>query len=70
MSDSEPKDTEKQLDGGRITSGVTRIGNTVRRPEKKNSLYISQVLMFLEQKQFKYSQRYLGKDKQNRDIFS
>ncbi|MFC1803391.1 phosphotransferase [Thermoproteota archaeon] len=70
MSDSESKEFEKQLDGGRITPGVTRIGNTVRRPEKKNSEYISQVLIYLEQKQFKYSQRYLGKDKQNRDIFA
>ena len=70
MSDSEPKDIEKQLEGGRITLGVTRIGNTVRRPEKKNSEYISKVLRFLEQKQFKYSQRYLGKDKQKRDVFA
>lgn len=67
---SASKENEKKLDGGRITPGVTKIGNTVRRPEKKNSEYISQVLTFLEQNQFKHSQRYLGKDKENRDMFA
>ena len=69
LNDSEPIEIGTKLDGGRITSGVTRIGNTVRRPEKKNSGYIAQVLKFLEQKEFKYSQRHLGKDNQNREIF-
>ena len=70
MSDPKPDENGTKLDGGRITPRVTRIGNTVRRPEKKNSEYITQILKFLEQKQFKYSQRHLGKDNQNREIFA
>ena len=70
MSDSESNDDEIQLETGRSTQGVTKIGNTVHRPEKKNSEYISKVLVFLEEKQFKHSQRYLGKDEQTRDIFA
>jgi len=70
LSDSDPDKIETTLDGGRITTGVVRVGNTVRRPRKRNSEYIYQVLKFLEKKQFKYSQRYLGKDLKNRDIFA
>jgi thiamine kinase-like enzyme len=70
VSDPKPDEIRKKLDGGRTTPGVTRIGNTVRRPKKKNSGYIAQVLKFLEQKEFIYSQRYLGKDNQNREIFA
>lgn len=70
MSDSNPDNNETPLDGGRITAGVVRVGNTVRRPTKRNSEYIHKVLNFLDLMQFNYSQRYLGKDDMNRDIFA
>ena len=70
MSDSKPDNNEIILSGGRTTTGVVRVGNTVRRPAKKNSEYANQVLVFLEKKRFNYSPRYLGKDEENRDVFS
>jgi len=70
MIDSEPENDEAILCGGRTTTGVVRIGNTVRRPQKRNSEYACQVLKFLERKHFNYSQRYLGKDEDDRDIFA
>jgi thiamine kinase-like enzyme len=70
LNESNPDNIETPFEGGRITSGVVRVGNTVRRPTKRNSEYIHQVLDYFEKKQFKYSQRYLGKDDKNRDIFA
>jgi len=70
VSDSKPDSNEITLVGGRTTAGVVKVGNTVRRPVKRNSEYANQVLVFLEKKNFKYSPRYLGKDEENRDIFS
>lgn len=70
MGDPEPDNNKIILGGGRTTSGVVRVGNTVRRPSKSNSEYTCQVLSFLEGKRFNYSQRYLGKDEVNRDVFA
>ena len=70
MSDFKPDNSEIVLGGGRTTTGVVRVGNTVRRPAKRYSEYTYQVLRFLERKHFKYSERYLGKDEENRDIFA
>lgn len=39
MSDSISDNTEIILGGGRTTTGVVKVGNTVRRPAKKNSKY-------------------------------
>jgi thiamine kinase-like enzyme len=70
VSDSKPDNSEIILGGGRTTTGVVKVGNTVRRPAKRNSEYANQVLVFLEKKRFIHSSRYLGKDEENRDIFS
>jgi len=70
MKGSKPDNEEIILGGGRTTTGVVRIGNTVRKPVKKNSEYARQVLQFLERKHFKHSQRYRGKDEENREIFA
>lgn len=70
LGDSEPDNTEIVLSGGRNTTGVVKVGNTVRRPAKRYSEYTHQVLRFLERKHFKYSERYLGKDEKGRDIFA
>jgi thiamine kinase-like enzyme len=70
MRYSEPDNEEIILGGGRTAKGVVKIGNTVRKPVNKNSEYSRQVLQFLEKKHFNYSQRYLGKDEQNREIYA
>jgi len=70
LSDSKPDNSEVVLGGGRTTPSIVRIGNTVRRPAKRYSEYTYQVLRFLERKDFRYSERYLGKDEEGRDIFA
>lgn len=57
------------LSGGRSTEGVVRIGDTVRRPHKKESEFANSFLSFLQENGFKYSHRYLGRDEYGRDIF-
>lgn len=70
MSNSTPDNKEIVLGGGRTTTGVVKVGNTVRRPAKRNSEYANQVLAFLEKRHFNHSPRYLGKDKENRDVYA
>lgn len=60
---------EITLKGGRSTKGVVRLGNTVRRPHKKESDFSNAFLVYLESCGFAYSQRYAGRDEQDRDIF-
>lgn len=62
--------SEQILKGGRTTSGVVRIGNTVRRPKQKNSLFVRHLLSFLEAKGFEGSPRSLGTDDEGREVFS
>jgi len=61
---------ETILKGGRTNTRVVKIGDTVRKPQNKKSRYASQVLQFLEEKNFQYSQRFIGVDEKNRDIFA
>lgn len=63
-------DNEYKLFGGRSTEGVLRVGNTVRRPHKKESDFANSLLSFLQEIGFEYSQRYLGRDECGRDIFN
>jgi thiamine kinase-like enzyme len=70
MSPLNSDETEIILGGGRTGSNVVRVGDTVRKPTTNNSEYASRVLKFLEEKHFNHSQRYLGKDEKNRDIFA
>jgi hypothetical protein len=69
MAISEPLD-EVPLAGGRITKGVVRIGNTVRRPSKPMSGAVSCLLRHLEKKDFGGVQRYLGTDGHGTDVLS
>ena len=69
MSDSTPDNKEVVLGGGRTTTGVVKVGNTVRRPVKRNSEYANRVLVFLEKRHFNHSPRYLGKDEESRDVY-
>jgi hypothetical protein len=67
----EPHSSEEMfLSGGRISSGVVRVGNTVRRPRKHGSSNVRSLLSHLEMKGFSAVPRYLGTDEQGRDMFT
>jgi thiamine kinase-like enzyme len=61
---------EVPLSGGRITNGVVRIENTVRRPSNAASPTVRSLLGHLERKGFSAVPRYLGTDQQGRDILT
>lgn len=61
---------ETALPGGRMTDGVVRVGNTVRRPATSNSGFVARVLKFLASQGFEGAPRYLGQDERGRDTFS
>ncbi|MFF0771237.1 aminoglycoside phosphotransferase family protein [Nonomuraea wenchangensis] len=62
--------TEVPLTGGRVTPGVVRVADTVRRPATASSAFVAQLLTHLEQCQFTGAPRYLGRDEASREIFS
>lgn len=55
------------LTGGRLTQGVVRIGDTVRRPASPKS---AELLQLLEEQGFTAAPRYLGQDDEGRDILT
>ena len=61
---------EIPLTGGRVTDGVVRIGDTVRRPAGVHSLFVRALLQHLENVGFEAAPRFLGVDAQGRDTFS
>jgi Phosphotransferase enzyme family len=65
-----PSRDEIFLSGGRITHGVVRVGNTVRRPRNAASSAVRSLLSHLEMKGFSAAPRYVGTDGQGRDIFT
>jgi hypothetical protein len=69
MEASHPSD-EIFLFGGRITHGVVRVGNTVRRPRNAASSTVRALLRHLEMKGFGAAPCYLGTDEQGRDMFN
>ena len=58
------------LKGGRTTPGVLRKGNVVYRPHKITSDFSNKILLFFEQNQIPYTQRFLGVDDSGRDMFA
>lgn len=56
--------------GGRLTPGIVRVGDTVRRPQKGNAAFVHDLLLWLEDQSFRFAPRFLGTDKQGRDILS
>jgi hypothetical protein len=62
--------SEVPLSGGRVTEGVTRAGDTVRRPLKPNSLFVRALLVHLHDHGFGGAPRYLGVDDRGREVFS
>ena len=61
---------EMSLSGGRLTPGIVRVGNTVRRPGKANAAFAHDLLLFLEDQDFPFAPRFLGMDDQGREILS
>jgi hypothetical protein len=46
---------EIPLSGGRLTPGIVRVGNTVRRPPNCNPAFVHDLLLFLEDRGFRYA---------------
>jgi Ser/Thr protein kinase RdoA (MazF antagonist) len=61
---------EVPLAGGRVTAGVVRIGATVRRPRRENSVFVRALLAHLEESGFDGAPRHLGTDEGGREVFS
>ncbi len=63
-------EAEVPLTGGRITPGVVRAGDTVRRPLKPNTGFVHALLLHLERAGFQAAPRFLGIDAQGRETLS
>ena len=61
---------EMTLGGGRLTAGVVRIGETVRRPRSPASPFTAMLLSHLARAGFDGSPRHLGRDELGRDILT
>jgi hypothetical protein len=61
---------EQPLEGGRLTAGVVRVGDTVRRPLGPRAEFVHQLLRHLEAVGFDGAPRVLGIDEQGREILS
>lgn len=61
---------EIPLLGGRLTHGIVRVGDTVRRPQKSNAAFVHELLLFLEDHSCSFAPRFLGIDEQGREILS
>ncbi len=65
-----PDGEEIALPAGRVTRGVVRVGDTVRRPAKASSPFVAELLGHLEAQGCSWSPRYLGQDGAGRDVLS
>ena len=63
-------EAEKPLTGGRLTAGVVRLGDTVRRPRKASSAYVGALLLHCERIGFTGVPRFLGVDDAGRDTLT
>jgi hypothetical protein len=63
-------DGETPLAGGWVTSGVVRVGDTVRRPPGLRAPFVHRLLAHLEESGFEAAPRFLGTDEKGRDIFT
>lgn len=50
------------LTGGRMSVGIARVGDTVRRPVTRSSDFMAELLSLLEERGFEGAPRYLGRD--------
>jgi hypothetical protein len=62
--------TETPLEGGWVTEGVVRVGDTVRRPRGANAERVERLLEQLEAAGFEAAPRFLGSDDTGRTILS
>ena len=62
--------TELPLTGGATTSGVVRVGDTVRRPLGPNAAFVHALLRHLETVGFPGAPRLLGVDEEGREVLS
>lgn len=65
-----PDGPEFELPAGDVTVGVVRIGDTVRRPHQSTSAAVAAYLGHLESVGFAGAPRYLGRDRQGRDVLT
>lgn len=61
---------EITLAGGRTTTGVVQIGNTVRRPINGRGSFAHELLLHLERRGFNGAPRFLGIDDAGREILT
>ena len=61
---------EVLLTGGWVTSGVVRVGETVRRGPGPNAQFVRQLLTHLEDAGFEAAPRFLGPDDEGREILT
>jgi len=61
---------EVALPGGRVTAGVVRVGDTVRRPTREHSAFVHELLRLLEQRGVGFAPRLIGVDEHDREILS
>lgn len=61
---------EVPLHGGRLTDGVVRVGDTVRRPATPSSKLVARLLLHLEARGFGGAPRYLGRDERSRSVLT
>lgn len=54
--------SEIPLTGGRVTAGVVRVGDTVRRPQKPGAVDLEDLLGLLAERGFAGAPRYIGQD--------
>lgn len=62
--------TEQPLAGGRLTPGVVRVADTVRRPGSDSSAFTAELLELLAENGFDAAPKYLGQDETGRDILT
>lgn len=62
-------DQEVALHGGRLTPGVVRIGDTVRRPPTASSAFVGRLLQHVHERGFYHAPEYFGRDEQGREMF-
>ncbi len=63
-------DCEIALEGGRVTAGVVKIGDTVRRPVGSDRSLQQALLVYLESRGFAATPRFLGVDDLGREILT
>lgn len=64
------EDLEIPLTGGRVTPGVVRKGDTVRRPIIRDRSLQQDLLLHLEARGFDRVPRFLGQDEQGREVLT